>query len=99
LNPPPDEAAIMGDAVRGKALYITCAACHGQKGEGNKALNAPRLLDQQDWYMIRQIQNFRSGARGAHPDDTYGAQMVPMAKVLADDQAINDVVSYIITLN
>ncbi len=99
LKPPPSEATITGDVAKGKALYVTCAACHGQKGEGNKALNAPRLLDQQDWYMVRQMQNFRSGARGAHPDDTYGAQMAPMAKILADEQAIVDVISYIISLN
>ena len=30
-----------GDPAKGKALYATCASCHGAKGEGNQALNAP----------------------------------------------------------
>jgi cytochrome c oxidase subunit 2 len=51
-----------------------------------------------DWYMARQLQNFRQGIRGEHPQDFYGSQMASMAKVLADDQAINDLVDYVHTL-
>ena len=51
-----------------------------------------------DWYMARQLQNFRDGIRGAHPQDFHGAQMAAMAKVLADEQAINDLLDYMHTL-
>ena len=47
---------------------------------------------------MRQIKNYQSGLRGYDPADTYGMQMKPMAGVLADDKAINDVVAYINTL-
>ncbi|MEO0973542.1 MAG: c-type cytochrome [Pseudomonadota bacterium] len=86
---------IEGDATKGKALYAVCTACHGANGEGNEALNAPKLAGQHDWYLVRQLQYFKNGARGANPDDQYGAQMIGMAATLADDQAIKDVVSYI----
>ncbi len=84
-----------GDAAKGKGLYATCAACHGAKGEGNAALNAPRLIGLPSWYLARQLNNFKSGVRGADPKDTYGAQMRPMAMMLADEQAIKDVVAFI----
>lgn len=87
-----------GDAAKGKALYGTCAACHGQNGEGMEALNAPKLAGQQDWYLLRQLQNFKAGIRGTNPKDTYGMQMAPMAQTLANDAAMADVVAYIKTL-
>ena len=87
-----------GDPEKGKALYAICASCHGQNAEGIAALNAPANAGQDLWYMTRQLKNFRTGTRGAHPDDTFGAQMRPMAMVLADDEAIDDVVAYIASL-
>lgn len=93
-----DVAAATGDIERGKALFATCAACHGQNGEGNAALNAPANGGQDEWYVLRQLKNFRAGIRGADPKDTYGAQMRPMAMVLPDDQAIADVAAYVASL-
>lgn len=92
-------ATIEGNVDNGKALYANCAACHGANGEGNTALNAPRLAGQHDWYLMRQLQYYKSGARGTNPDDEYGVTMVGMAALLTDDQAIKDVVSYISTLD
>ncbi len=92
-------ATVTGDVAAGKAAYATCAACHGQKGEGVAQLNGPKLTGQDDWYLVRQLQNYKKGLRGAHPQDTFGMQMRPMATILADDKAINDVVAYIHTLN
>ncbi|RNL66672.1 c-type cytochrome [Zhongshania marina] len=82
-------------AADGKALYAACAACHGAEGEGNAALNAPSLVNQQDWYLERQLLGFRSGLRGSDPKDGYGAQMQAIAKTLPDDNAVKAVVSYI----
>lgn len=87
-----------GDAAAGQGLYATCAACHGAAGEGNAALNAPSLSIQQDWYIVRQLENFKSGARGAHADDAFGAQMRPMAMILADAAAMKNVAAYIASL-
>ena len=92
LSIPADAA---GDAEQGKQLYALCAACHGPNAEGMSALNAPANAGQDPWYMTRQLKNFKAGIRGAHPDDAFGAQMRPMAMVLATDQQIADVVAYI----
>ena len=88
-----------GDAAQGKALYMVCATCHGQKAEGNLALNAPRLNNQQDWYLLRQSQNFKDGVRGKHPQDTYGMQMQAMSNTLADEAAMKNVIAYILSLD
>lgn len=90
--------AAAGDAERGKGLYAVCATCHGPNAEGMKEMNAPALAGQEDWYIIRQLQNFKSGVRGTNPADTYGLQMAPMAQVLPDAQAIEDVAAYLSTL-
>ena len=82
-------------SASGKELYTACAACHGANGEGNKALSAPSLSNQQSWYIERQLLGFRSGARGSHPDDAFGAQMQAIAKTLPDDAAVKSVVAYI----
>ena len=97
LKAKPPVAKIKGDTSAGKAAYMICQTCHGAKGEGNKALNAPKLINQQDWYMVRQLKGFKEGLRGTHPKDVYGMQMRPMSMTLADDKAINNVVSYIVT--
>ncbi len=96
LSPVPGEAA--GDTAKGKALYASCQECHGANGEGSQDNNAPRLAGQHDWYLLRQTENFRSGVRGEHPDDTFGRQMVAPARELTDEQAVADVVAYITTL-
>ena len=87
-----------GDPTKGKTLYTACAACHGQNGEGIQATNSPRLAGLNDWYLISQLQKFKSGLRGANAEDIYGAQMAVFAKTLADEQAILDVVAHIKTL-
>lgn len=87
-----------GNAEAGKASYAVCAACHGANGEGNVALNAPRLSGQGAWYLERQMRLFREGARGTHEKDVFGKMMAPMAATLADDAAIANVAAYIATL-
>ena len=86
------------DLAAGKALYQTCSACHGANGEGIQALNSPKLSGQEDWYLKRQLHYFKSGVRGAAENDVFGKQMAPMAAILTDDKAINDVVGYITSL-
>jgi cytochrome c oxidase subunit II len=88
-------AAIQGNVDSGRSRYATCAACHGADGRGNAATNAPRLAGMSDWYMARQLKNFRDGVRGTHPQDIYGAQMALVSGMLADDAAAGDILAYI----
>ena len=93
------EAYEVGNAVNGQQLFTLCATCHGTAGEGNEALKAPALANRDGWYLYRQLNLFKSGYRGSHPEDTPGATMRTSALTLQDDQAIRDVVAYISTLN
>lgn len=84
---------------KGKIIFASCQSCHGESGQGNETLGGPRLAGQHDWYLMRQLQNFRAGIRGAHEKDTYGQTMASMAHaLLPNEQAIKDVVAYIKTL-
>ncbi|MFQ5634757.1 MAG: c-type cytochrome, partial [Gammaproteobacteria bacterium] len=91
-------AAPAGDASAGAAQYGVCVACHGAQAEGNQALNAPKLAGQEDWYLRKQLGNYKAGIRGTHEKDIYGQQMRPMAATLVDDAAVDNVIAYIGTL-
>jgi len=78
--------------------FATCASCHGNKGEGNPTLNAPAIAGQDAAYLVRQLQNFRSGRRGAHKSDALGAQMRILAKAIGDDAAVAKIASYVASL-
>lgn len=95
----PAHPTLDGDPERGKALFATCAACHGPTAGGMEATKAPPLNHATDWYLLKQLKNFKAGVRGTNPDDTTGAQMRPMAQNLPDEQAMKDVIAYIGTLN
>ena len=93
---PEQRAKVEADPELGASYYRQfCAACHGPAAEGNPALNSPRLAGADDWYLLAQLQAFRGGSRGSHPQDRTGKQMRAMAGVLPDDAAVAAVVSYI----
>ncbi len=95
-NPP--ASTIDGNAASGQKHYNICAYCHGKDGMGIQAMNAPRAAGMSDWYLARQLQNFKDDVRGGHPQDYYGKQMGYMGDILHDQDAINDVVAYINTV-
>jgi len=97
-TPAPSKKAF-GDLAKGKALYTaTCVPCHGAKAEGKKEFMAPALHRQEAWYLMAQLQKFRSGQRGTNAKDTGGAMMRPMAQSLPDEQALLDVATYVTSL-
>ncbi len=98
LSPPAVADTVSGDAAQGKAAYATCTACHGANGEGNQALNSPKLAGQHDWYIVRQLQNYKSGVRGSDTKNVFDMQMRPMAMILTTDDAVNNVAAYINSL-
>jgi cytochrome c oxidase subunit 2 len=90
---------VHGDTAAGRVRYQSvCIACHQEDGSGNEALGAPPLSRQYDWYMLGQIEKFKNGMRGAHPEDPMGSQMAAMSQTLEDSTAMHDVVAYIRTL-
>jgi cytochrome c553 len=91
----------------GEALYLSgdqardvpaCVACHGPVGRGNPAAGYPALRAQQSVYVVKQLNDYSSGARysGANPaaSSRNGVMMFAIAKRLSAEQ-IRDVASYV----
>jgi cytochrome c553 len=59
----PAAPAAKADLAKGEATYNTiCAACHG--AEGNSGVPAyPKLAQQHPDYLVKQLQEFKSGKR------------------------------------
>jgi len=88
-------ATIDGDADNGQKQFTSkCGACHGGQGWGNEALYTPRLTVVGDSYLVRQVQNFQKGVRGAHEDAKFGRQM-KMMSILVTDQELNDITAFL----
>jgi cytochrome c553 len=90
----------------GQTLYLrgdrshevpACVACHGPVGRGNLASGYPALRAQQSVYLVKQLNDYASGARytGANPAaaSRNGVMMFTIAKRLSPEQ-IRDVASY-----
>jgi cytochrome c553 len=51
-----------GDAKAGRAKAAQCQACHGLDGM-SKLPEAPNLAGQTEEYLVKSLNDFRSGAR------------------------------------
>jgi len=89
------EPSTSGDTERGRQSYLLCTACHGPNGEGIEQLSSPRLSGLEDWYIVRQLELYRSGLRGSHAEDRYGQQMRPIVDSIQDEQEFADIAAYI----
>ena len=76
-----------------------CVACHGPAGRGNLAAGYPALRAQQSVYVVKQLNDYASGARysgaknPAQPSRN-GAMMLTIAKLLTPED-IRNVASYV----
>ena len=82
----------------GEELYETCAQCHMADGHGNESIGAPAIAGLPPWYVEAQLQKFKEGVRGKHPDDLAGMRMRPMAMSLKDETQISAVSEYVTSL-
>jgi len=98
LDPAYPPSTLQGNAGAGAAQYEqVCVACHGPTGRGDEVLRSPPIVQLPDWYLVQELQNFRIGARGANPADTWGITMRANSLVMSD-QAMADVIAYVQTL-
>lgn len=88
-----------GNPATGKIYFAVCVQCHGADASGNIDEFGPPLAGASDWYLLKQLQNFKAGIRGTHPDDVMGAKMRPFSMTLPTEQAMKDVIAYIETLS
>ena len=94
----PTEATFNADLVNGRQIYEEqCIDCHRYNGSGERVFGSSPLTSFQDWYIAAQLENFRQGIRGYHPDDEKGAQMRHLTSYLSEKE-VRDVSAYIATL-
>jgi cytochrome c553 len=85
-------------ADRGQARWSNCSSCHGEDGSGNHAVGAPAIAGMPAWYVAAELEKFRTGARGAHPDDVGGLKMRAMARTLRTEEDVKAVADYVAKL-
>jgi cytochrome c553 len=76
-----------GDAGR---QIPACMACHGPTGRGNEPAKFPALRGQQSGYVVKQLNDYASGARTTGPNGV----MQTIAKRMSPDD-IRNLASYI----
>lgn len=69
------------DLVKGEASFAVCAACHAADGNSTIVAN-PKLAQQHPEYLVKQLQEFKSGKRN-------DPVMKGMAALLSDDDMRN----------
>jgi cytochrome c553 len=74
-----------GDPAAGQAKTIVCGACHGVDGNSSVA-NFPKLAGQGERYLLKQMQDIKSGARPV-------VEMTGMLDPLSD-QDMADIAAY-----
>lgn len=71
----PTTASVRPDAAAGQAKYdATCAACHGQAGNSGTPAN-PKLAQQHPAYIVKQLQEFKSGKRPSPVMQGFASQL------------------------
>lgn len=83
---------------RSAELYAYCTQCHGDVGEGKPEFQVPAIAGLPQWYVEAQLDKFRIGARGDHPEDVDGLRMRPMSRTLASQQEVELVSEYVANL-
>ena len=76
-----------GDPAR---AIPACMACHGPTGRGNEPAKFPALRGQQSVYLMKQLNDYASGARATGPNGI----METIAKRLSPDD-IRNLASYL----
>ncbi|QJW85227.1 cytochrome c4 [Ramlibacter terrae] len=68
-------APAVADIAAGEARYTaTCAACHGADGNSGAPAN-PKLAQQHPAYVVKQLQEFKSGKRPSPIMQGFAAQL------------------------
>ncbi|HEX6734717.1 MAG TPA: c-type cytochrome [Azonexus sp.] len=81
--------AVAADLQQGKEINGTCAACHGDNGQGGKKGEYPRIAGQQVRYIESQLKNFRAKTRINIPMFPYTQE-----RELSDED-IKDIAAYL----
>lgn len=78
---PTPAVAAKPDLAKGEASFAVCAACHAADGNSSIPVN-PKLAQQHPEYLVKQLQEFKSGKRA-------NAIMSGFSAALSDDDMRN----------
>jgi cytochrome c553 len=78
---PAPAVAAKPDLAKGEASFAVCAACHAADGNSSIPVN-PKLAQQHPEYLVKQLQEFKSGKRA-------NAVMSGFSAMLSDDDMRN----------
>ncbi len=81
--------AVAADLEKGKEINGTCAACHGEFGQGGKKGEYPRIAGQRAAYIADQLRSFRARTRVNIPMFPYTQERE------LPDEDIKDVAEYL----
>lgn len=59
----------------------TCAACHGERGEGKAAAGFPRIAGQSQHYILKQLDDYAAGRRSDPVMEPIAKGLPPEARV------------------
>jgi len=90
--------SLADENARGRALFDLCAQCHGSAAQGTQDYLAPAIAGLDEWYVVSQLNVFKSGARGTNWQDVGGMRMHPMSLWLQTDADIQAVAGYVASL-
>lgn len=80
-----------GSAEAGQGKVAVCLACHGQSGNDSLLPNVPKLGGQGEKYLLKQLQEIKSGTRAA-------PLMTGMLNAL-NEQDLADIAAYYASLD
>lgn len=85
----------IGGAAANADLYAPCAACHGERAEGQQALGAPRLNHLDPVSLLLQLEAFKRGWRGGEGASVAAKQMASSVALLPSEAAWPELVAWI----
>lgn len=85
----------INEQVTGEELFVACTFCHGLQAQGNDRRDGPALAGLQDWYIEKQIYNYRNGWRGYSDEDIPGKVMHGSTPMIRDAFTIKSISEYI----
>ena len=85
--------------LSGAEIYVAnCKQCHGVIAQGKQGIATPAIAGLASWYIEGQLVKFRTGIRGAHPEDYDGLRMRPMSMQLMNNDEVKAVSTYLASL-
>jgi cytochrome c553 len=91
--------AAIAAGARAQNEFDYCLLCHGANANGNYGIRAPKLSGMEPWYLMRQLEQFAGGNRGAAADDAAGHEMRTVGLRLKEEGTLAAAVAFIGTLD